>query len=201
MNNSHEKVSRHSIRLKGYDYSRNGLYFITICAYEKRKIFGEISNSQMSLNQFGEIVKNEWEKTSVMRPGIRLHEYIIMPNHFHAIVEICNERQKLEPENYPDTMSKDFSMDNINVSEKSKILKKGTITINGPARKSLGAIVTGFKASVCRQINAIENTSRTNVWQRNYYEHIIRNEESYTKISEYIIYNAFKWNDDIYYKQ
>ena len=79
---------RRSIRLKGYDYSQNGLYFITICTQNREHLFGTITNGQMALNPMGEIAHNEWFKTESMRPNIRLHEFIVMPNHIHGIIEI-----------------------------------------------------------------------------------------------------------------
>ncbi|XGB43143.1 MAG: hypothetical protein LVS60_04975 [Nodosilinea sp. LVE1205-7] len=79
---------RRSIRLKGYDYSQNGLYFVTICTQNRHHLFGTITNGQMALNPMGEIVHDEWFKTASMRPNIRLHEFIVMPNHIHGIIEI-----------------------------------------------------------------------------------------------------------------
>ena len=85
-----EKHHRKSIRLKGYDYSRAGLYFITMCCQNRANVFGEIINGKMVLNQFGEIVRDEWEKSEIIRNEIKIFEYIVMPNHFHGIVEILN---------------------------------------------------------------------------------------------------------------
>lgn len=79
---------RRSIRLKGYDYSQKGLYFITLCSQKHQHLFGHIEKGTMILNDFGEIIKEEWEKTPQIRKNTALHEYIIMPNHFHAIIEI-----------------------------------------------------------------------------------------------------------------
>ncbi len=79
---------RRSIRLKGYDYSQNGLYFITICTQNRYHLFGTITNDQMALNPIGKIAHDEWLKTESMRPNIRLHEFIVMPNHIHGIIEI-----------------------------------------------------------------------------------------------------------------
>ncbi len=83
---------RRSIRLKGYDYAGEGLYFITLCCQDMQHLFGEIMKREMNLNKAGEIVKEEWEKTPAIRQNIALHEYIIMPNHFHAIIEILFSR-------------------------------------------------------------------------------------------------------------
>jgi len=80
--------NRKSIRLKGYDYSQAGLYFITICTQNKECIFGEIKNSVMILNDFGKIIHDEWIKTENMRNDINMDQFVIMPNHIHAIIEI-----------------------------------------------------------------------------------------------------------------
>lgn len=82
------KHHRRSIRLRGYDYSQAGYYFVTICCYRRQRLFGEIVDDAMQLNQYGEIVKNEWLKSAVIRPDIQLDKYIVMPNHFHGIVII-----------------------------------------------------------------------------------------------------------------
>ena len=168
---------RHTIRLKEYDYASNGLYFITLCTHNKEKLFGDIINKAVVLNDFGTIVKQEWEKSSTIRKEIILHEYIIMPNHFHAIVELAAQ------------------------DKENTLIGRGDrpVAQNGPTKKSIGALIAGFKSSVTKQINIIRNTPGKTVWQRNYYEHIIRDETNYMKIAEYIIYNAIKWKDDKYY--
>jgi REP element-mobilizing transposase RayT len=88
---SSDRHHRRSIRLPGFDYSQVGSYFITICAHERRCIFGEIVEDEMRLNEMGEIVKEEWEKTAKLRDGVELGAFVVMPNHFHAIVHIVEE--------------------------------------------------------------------------------------------------------------
>ncbi len=98
-----EKHHRRSIRLKGYDYSQSGLYFITICVQNRHCLFGEIENDEMILNEYGKIAATEWINTESIRDNIRLHEYIIMPNHIHGIIEIvrrtddCKGESKFAP--------------------------------------------------------------------------------------------------------
>ncbi len=89
------EAGRRSIRLKGYDYAQPGAYFITICARGRECLFGEVVDGEMRLNRFGEIVREEWLKTAVMRPGIEIDEFAVMPNHIHGIViihEKCRAR-------------------------------------------------------------------------------------------------------------
>lgn len=82
---------RQSIRLKGYDYSQSGLYFITICCYQRECLFGNIMNSQIILNNFGQLIKEEWLKSAEIRKEIEFDDFVIMPNHFHGIVIINQE--------------------------------------------------------------------------------------------------------------
>jgi putative transposase len=84
--------NRRSIRLKGYDYSQPGLYFITICCQDKICRFGKIENGEMILNEFGKIAHDEWEKTPQIRPNVPLGEFVIMPNHIHGIIHLDNRR-------------------------------------------------------------------------------------------------------------
>ena len=90
MENKTQNNKRQSIRLKGYDYSASGLYFITICTWNHLHLFGKIEDDPMIINRYGEIVKQEWYKTAELRNNIKLHEFIIMPNHLHGIIEITN---------------------------------------------------------------------------------------------------------------
>lgn len=159
---------RRSIRLKGYDYSQEGAYFITICTHDRECLFGEIVNGEMRLNPFGEIVRDEWLKTPTIRPNIELAEWVIMPNHIHGIVIITVRRGELQ-----------FAP---------------TGKFQSPSQ-TIGAIVRGFKGAATKRINNIRMNS-VPVWQRNYWEHIIRNEESYHRIAEYIVNNPLNWQND-----
>lgn len=166
---------RRSVRLKNYDYSQEGLYFVTICCQNKEHFFGKIENGQMILNPIGKIVKQCWEETPKIRPNVMLHQFVVMPNHFHAIVEIVHRRGVLHTPN-------------------DNEMQKGVC--NTPLRspsQTLGAIVRGFKS-------AVSKNAGFSVWQRNYHEHIIRNEQSYFKIAEYIENNPLKWEEDCFYK-
>ena len=179
---------RRSIRLKGRDYSQPGWYFVTICTHNKWYLFGKIENDEMVLNEFGKIAKNEWLKTSQLRDNVELYEYVIMPNHIHGIIRIvgayCNTPVSQSHGNTP--------VPNINKS-----------SFRSPSN-NIGAIMRGYKSSVTRQINMVRascNMPQQPVWQRNYYEHIIRDEESYGQISQYIRTNPQKWQEDKYYEQ
>lgn len=168
---------RRSIRLKNYDYAQGGMYFITICAYDKKYLFGKIVNEKMILNDLGHIVLKEWLKTGEIRKNIKLDEFVIMPNHFHCILNIIGRG----------TACRALSDSHI---EK----------FNKPVHNSIPTIIRSYKSAVTKQINqCFEGTARrapTTVWQRNYYEHIIRNEHELKKIREYISNNPLKWKLD-----
>lgn len=170
---------RRSIRLKGYDYSQSGLYFITLCVQDRVCLFGKIENGKIILNKYGEIAHNEWKKTMEIRKNVELLEFIVMPNHFHAIVRLLGRGELHSPDN---------TLGNKGVCD---------TPLQSPSQ-TIGAIVRGYKSSVTKQINTSlsEVNSFQQIWQRNYYEHIIRNEQSYQNISEYIVNNPAKWAED-----
>lgn len=155
---------RRTIRLQEYDYSSDGLYFVTICTYQHKTTLGKINNGQIELNQNGKIVEQAWNKLNIKYPNTLYHEYCIMPNHFHGIIQIKN----------------DFEGGQTPPLQQTK----------------LGKIIAFFKHQTTKRIN-----QGTPFWQRNYYEHIIRNQEAYEEISAYIIENPTKWIDDKLYKE
>lgn len=165
-----DKHHRRSIRLKGYDYSEAGTYFVTVCSWKRDCLFGEISGGVMGLNEYGRIVEDEWRRSSTIRQEINLDEFVIMPNHIHGIVTIYSNGDR-----------------HVGANGRSPLRMKP---------KSISSFVAGFKSAVTKQINQIRNTPGTPVWQRNYYEHIIRNEKELEKIREYIQNNPLKWGLD-----
>lgn len=165
---------RRSIRLPGYDYSAAGAYFITICTQGRECLFGQIVDGEMRLNALGEIVRAEWEKSATIRAEIEICEYVIMPNHIHAIVMIhWSDGRGVRPD--------------APTSGSSPI---------GPKPKSIGALIAGFKSAATTCINQTRQTPGAPVWQRNYYERIIRDEASYENIAAYILNNPGQWETD-----
>jgi putative transposase len=173
---------RRSIRLKEYNYSSPGAYFITICTYQKECLFGEIVDGKMELNQFGKTLEFTWLDLPNHLSNIILDEFVIMPNHFHGIIII----PAIEPVGV-----------GFNSGDNQGSLSKPTPTVgNLPA---LPKIVHNLKSKTTRRINLQRNTPGLPVWQRNYYEHIIRDVPSLDKIREYILYNPMNWkNDDLF---
>lgn len=171
------QFNRHSIRIQGYDYSKPGAYFITICSFKKNCVFGKIENGKMILNELGEIVKNEWLKTPVIRPNIIIDEFVIMPNHFHGILIISDKNIGRGTMHRAPTVEK----------------------FGQPTSNSIPTIIRGFKSAVTKQIKINRDNRNFPVWQRNYYERIIRDENELNKIRNYINYNPLNWKTDNIY--
>jgi len=168
---------RRSIRLKEYDYTTAGYYCITICTYDHQCLFGEIKNGKFLSNRMGQIVQTEWKKTPAIRPNILLDEFVIMPNHLHGIIIIDNAVGAHR---------------NVPLPPKSPTIEQfGKSTPN-----SIPTIVKLFKSTVTKQINILRKTPTQPVWQRDYFEHIIRNDKELFNIRQYIINNPLKWELD-----
>ena len=159
---------RHSIRLPGYDYSQAGAYFVTICTAGREYMFGEIIDGKVVPNDAGEIVKSVWNELPNHYPHVELDQFVIMPNHFHGIIVLLNTT--------------------INVVGAG--LKPAPTVIK---RHGLPEIIRGFKTFSARRINEINKSSGSKLWQRNYYEHIIRNGYELDRIRHYIFNNPQRW--------
>lgn len=173
---------RKSIRLKEYDYANANWYYITICTQGKEHLFGKVINNKVVLNGFGKIVQDEWLRTKEIRKNVDLDYYVIMPNHIHGIIIIEYNEKELIINGGRDTMHR----------------VPTERTFGSPIPNSLSTIIGAFKASVTRRINKISR-SRQSIWQRNYFEHIIRNDEDLYRIRKYIRQNPLKWQLDEYY--
>ncbi|HDL5699813.1 TPA: hypothetical protein PXE99_001635 [Mannheimia haemolytica] len=168
---------RRSIRLKHYDYRSQGFYFITLCCKNKHHFLGEIVDDEMRLNKIGNIVRQCWEDIPDHFPNVSLHSFVIMPNHLHGIIEIV------------ETVGANHHLPQC-------IRAKNVSPLRGTSQ-TIGSIVRGFKIGVTKWVR--QNTDISEIWQRNYYEHIIRNETSYFQIIEYIENNPLKWLEDCFY--
>lgn len=184
------KHHRRSIRLKGYDYAQAGAYFITICTWQRECLFGEIINSEMQLSLWGEIVNLHWQNLPKYHRHLELDEFVIMPNHLHGIIVLINHN----------SVQNSVGAGLADISGK----KQTTSQQNPPSPmlqqqnqlKNLPEILRGFKTFSARRINQMRRTFGVPVWQRNYYEHIIRNEESLQYIRQYTINNPLSWELD-----
>jgi len=180
----HSKTRRRkSVRLRGYDYSQSGFYFITICTYERRPLFGEVLDGHMILNDLGRFAHAEWENTVRMRSGLMADEFVVMPNHMHAIVAVgahCMRPSFRRPS--------DFCRYRHDIDQ-------GRMQ----CAPTVGHVVRGYKAAVTSGVREMVASRGMPVWQRNYHEHIIRNESAYLQIVQYIQKNPLKWQQDIYH--
>lgn len=194
--------NRQSIRLKNYDYSQEGSYFITIVTQDRIHLFGNIVDGKMVLNSVGKIIEDEWRNTIQLRPNIALGEFIIMPDHMHMIITITAQWKKKEDKEWIHSNPKSPS-------------------------QTIGAIIRGFKGASTKKINLFLNSTgesqfaptiesqfaptnsqfaptiespfapkefyKNKIFQRNYYEHIIRNQNDYNRIEQYILDNPKNW--------
>jgi len=183
-----------SIRLQDYDYSQEGAYFITICTQGKECLFGNIVDGEMVLNDAGGMVQKEWGKLINRFSHIKLDKFVVMPNHFHGIVIIKNA-----PVGVP------------LVGTQHGLVYKNRQREGRPQgyaptkkRETIGKIVGTFKSLTTNQyIRGVKSKKypsfEKRFWQHNYHEHIIRNEESWQTVRDYIINNPEKWEDDVFF--
>ncbi len=164
----HPGYRSQSIRLPGWDYSQAGWYFVTVCTQDRQCVLGDMVEGSVVLSPVGKIVEEEWWRTAVVRPHVRLDEFVVMPNHLHGIL-VINEGQGK-------TSHRD-------VSTKSRLIPQ-----------SLGAIIGQFK-SVCTKRIRGDGFPQFS-WQVRFYEHVIRDERSLGSIRQYIVDNPAKWELD-----
>jgi putative transposase len=174
--NSEQERDRRSLRLKGYDYSQVGAYFITVCTQDRECLFGNVVSSEMQLNDAGRMIQGKWETLAERFPEVELDALVVMPNHVHAIIAIAIDA----------------------------IVGAGLV----PARRAttrvaptVGDIVGAFKSlTTVSYTHGVKQLGwpafRGKLWQRNYYEHVVRNEESLRQIRQYIADNPAQWDFD-----
>jgi len=170
---------RRSIRLKDYDYSKAGAYFITICCEDRLHRFGKVSGNEMILNEFGAIAYNEWINLSDRFPNFELDVFQIMPNHMHGIIVLSDI-----------TVGAPLA-----VAQEEDTLNRATAR-GAPTIPDIVGAYKSIVSNACLQLFKSQNKTMGKLWQRNYYEHIIRDESAYNNISNYIINNPTKWDED-----
>ena len=163
------KHHRRSIRLKGYDYSQAGAYFVTVVAYQRECLFGDILDGDVMLNEFGMIVDETWQWLENQYSYVESGTSVVMPNHFHGILVIHDD---------------------------GRGGSRTAPTTEPIKRKPLGRLIGAFKTVSTKQINLLRDTEGQVVWQRNYYERIIRDEREMDRIHRYIESNPSQWADD-----
>lgn len=175
-------------RLKDFDYSSPGAYFVTLVTQDRVPLFGRLEDDRVILSEIGKLAQQEWIKSGDMRKEIRLDEFIVMPNHLHAILFI------------------DYLVDGRGIyvtsegdSSTSKLEAHGRAPLRRPPR-SLGSLLAAYKAATTRRIREITGNQELVVWQRNYYDQIIRDQIDLDNIREYITYNPLKLLSGEYFK-
>jgi REP element-mobilizing transposase RayT len=174
---------RRSIRLRGYDYSQAGAYFVTVCAHQKEHLFGQIVEGEMRTNEYGEIVRLYWKHLPRRHPGVQLDSFIVMPNHIHGIIIVGAVH---EP---PKTAG---VIHELPLRHATGAIRKSPLR----RRMLLPNVIGYFKMKTGKRINQLRARPGAAVWQRNYYEHIIRSEDELGKIREYIATNPLRWLSD-----
>lgn len=169
-----QKHHRRSIRLKGYDYSQEGAYYVTIVTWRREFLFGNIVNGEIMLSKRGQIADVCWREIPNHFPHVELGAYVIMPNHMHGIIVINDDRRGAIYR---------APTDDANIEKFGK-----------PVKGSLPTIIRTYKAAVTRLIG--REINETGIWQRNYYEHIIRNEKDLQNKTDYIEANPRLWDED-----
>lgn len=155
---------------------------------EQGSVYGDIFDGTMQINEYGQVVQNEWMKTADVRTNVELDEFVVMPNHIHGIIVLSDvgARRRLALPDREET-------DDLSKTDQNRATHRVAPTaVSG----SVGAIVGQFKSIVTKHINRIRNTPDRPVWQRNYYEHVIRGDEDFNRIREYIINNPLQWAED-----
>jgi REP element-mobilizing transposase RayT len=192
-----ERHHRRSIRLKGYDYRQAGAYFVTICTQDRAFLFGQVVHDEMQLNDAGKMVYDIWNDLPAFYPGVQTDAFIVMPNHIHGIIilvgadpRVCPAQPSIGvgPRAYPDSGPRACPGQPQEMGQ-----PQGVAPTLG-----LPDVVHRFKTMTTkRYADAVKRLGwepfRGRLWQRNYYEHIIRNEESLNRIREYILTNPMRW--------
>lgn len=257
---------RRSIRLRDYDYTQSGAYFVTLCTHERLPLFGAVVSGEMVCNVWGQIVQACWDEIPAHYPMVELDAFVVMPNHMHGIIvitggdsvvthsvgaqyiaplrsaasqqsqsstrmESANEKsipmqsangQQVQAQSGDDGVRVQLGDDGVRAQSGGNDVRaqyiapvqppiqqsttpqqppKRGATPNNVTPNSLGSIVRTFKAAVTRQINRLPDAPDHPLWQRNYYEHIIRNEAALNHIHAYIVSNPAKWAEDALYTE
>ena len=186
--NKYAHFSKKNRRLQGYDYRLAGWYFITICVKDREMVFGNVKNGRMELSDAGQVAHDYWLEIPKYKPQVILDEFVVMPNHMHGLLgleysedHIITPEPKPEPAGMETNPAKNQFMANLS-----------------PKAGSISRIIGSYKAACTKMIRSISNAPF--YWQEHFYDHIIRNEQDFARIAEYIRNNPKKWAEDKFYK-
>ena len=175
---------RRSIRLQNYDYSTAGAYFITICTFERECLLGDVVAGEMRLNAAGQCVAMILDSLPERYPDVEVDAFVIMPNHIHGIITITGDVPVGAIHESPD----------LNLPQRERAIRESPL----PDRRAmtLSKVIGYLKMNTAKRINQLRNNPGVPVWQRNYYERVIRNELELESIQQYIVDNPAKWQED-----
>jgi len=198
---------RRSQRLAGRDYTRPGSYFVTLCTVRRQCLFGEITAGQMRLNEWGTVAEECWRAIPEHFGSTALGAFVVMPNHLHGILRIVGRNEVgatyaspvpgpsfHAPTAVPAVPHQSQPTPATDTDERAT--HASPLPSPGPRPGSVGAIVGAYKSAVSRLINTCRGLPGTLIWQRDYYEHLIRNGTEWTRIQDYIVSNPSHWAED-----
>jgi putative transposase len=207
--------NRQSIRLKNYDYSKPGYYFVTICVQNREYLFGEIKNGEMILNNAGMMIQQIWDILPNFHNHIKLDAFTIMPNHIHGIIHIVgadsisahNFEKRAEMHSQKRAEMHSQKRAEMHSQKRAEMHSQKRAEMHSQKRAEMhsaptvGTIVQSFKRySTIKYIEMVKNgilsPFNKRIWQRNYWEHVVRNETELNQIRDYIRHNPQKWETD-----
>ena len=214
MASARERHRRRSVRLQGYDYSRSGAYYVTLCTQDRACLFGEVVDGDMQVNDAGRMVSEAWHALPDRFPAIDLDAFVIMPNHIHGVVMITNDAMIVDDNNvvgaglvpahavvpaHDVVLSDDGSIVGTSDHDVVPVNTRATTRV----APTLGHVIGVYKSVVTVQYVRAVNTHgwprfQKRLWQRNYYEHVMRSAESLNRIRQYILNNPRDWYEDRY---
>ncbi len=187
-------IERKNTRMKQWDYSSDGLYFVTICVKHRAHVLGTVRKGKMILNEWGKTAHECWQEIPIHFPGVDIDQFVVMPNHVHGIVVLRDDHVVGDEYIYNSQKM------NFNVGD-ADLRPLQTSQINTDRTKmKLSKIIHGFKSSVTREINKFPSNNYFQ-WQRSFHDHIIRNERALVNIQNYIFFNPDNWRDDDFFVQ
>jgi len=183
-----------SARCPNWNYNSNGAYFITICTDKRIHFFGSIKNKVLKLSEAGKIAERVWAEIPLHFPFIRLDAFVVMPNHVHGILIIHTDDQQVGKIQVTDNTNQNPPEELSNDGNRPEFMSKIS-----PKTGSVGSAIRSYKSACSNQINKI-NPGLNFKWQARFHDHIIRDDQSFCRIRQYIINNPAKWNDDIFHR-
>jgi REP-associated tyrosine transposase len=181
MRRSREVHKRRSIRLHAFDYAAPGEYFVTICSHQRECLFGSAVDGEIQLTETGRVIARCWRAIPTHFPNVQVDAFVIMPNHVHGILRIVDRR---------------LPVGATYMSPLRAEVDPGTSGARRPVAGSLGVVVSTFKAAVTRAARRRGHRSSAPIWQRNYYEHVVRDDRSLHQLRDHIAANPARWAED-----